>query len=227
MKRQLRLLAMVGCVTSVVCAAPSGTAPRSGATRYQAHAQRSGVDIGARLLSSEEARKTFISDLNQCCVVVELAIYPAKDAPLNVVLDSLTLRVNGSDAGTRPSSAKVVSGMLQKRARERRDVSVSPTTGIGYESGTVYDPATGRTRGGGIYTSAGVGVGVGAAGSDPGSSEKDRAVMETELEEKGLAEGEASHPVAGYLYFPVTRTKKATYELEYVLHGDSVKLTFH
>jgi hypothetical protein len=213
-------------LVSHALAAPKGTVPRSSANRYPVHAQNDGTSVGARLLSAEEARKTFVAEINRCCVVVELAIYPEKDKPIPVSLDSFTLRRVGNEAATKPSSAKVVSATLQKSAREQRDISVSPTVGVGYESGNVYDPVTGAQRRGGVYTSTGVGVGIGSKGSDPGSSEKDRAVMETELSEKGLPEGATATPVAGYLYFPISRAKKSTYQLECMLNGKNVKLNF-
>jgi hypothetical protein len=216
----------VALLVSHALAAPKGTVPRSSANRYPVHAQNDGTSVGARLLSAEEARKTFVSEINHCCVVVEFAIYPEKDKPIPVSLDSFTLRRVGNETATKPSSAKVVSATLQKSAREQRDISVSPTVGVSYESGNVYDPVTGAQRRGGVYTSTGVGVGIGSKGSDPGSSEKDRAVMETELSEKGLPEGATATPVAGYLYFPISRAKKSTYQLEYMLNGKNVKLNF-
>ena len=41
--------------------------------------------------------------------------------------------------------------------------------------------------------------------------------MQQELEEKGLPEGPAVRPVAGYLYFPFPpgKQKTVTYELQY------------
>jgi hypothetical protein len=224
--RKLWSVLIVGCLASLAFAAPKGTVPRSSASRYPVHTQSDGISIAARLLPPAEAHKTFVSDVNRCCVVLEFAIYPEKDKPLTVSLDSFTLRLTGSETAAKPSSAKVVSAMLQKKAQEQRDVSVSPTVGVGYGSGSVYDPATGTQRGGGVYTTAGVGVGIGSQGSEPASSEKDRAVMETELSEKGLPEGATAAPVAGYLYFPISRTKKATYQLEYMLNGNKVKLEF-
>ena len=226
MSRQLWSVLTVGCLASLAFAAPQGTVPRSSSSRYPAHTQGDGISIGARLLTREDARNTFVSDVNRCCVVIELAIYPEKDKPLTVSLDSFTLRLTGSETAAKPSSAKVVSATLQKKAQDQRDVSVSPTVGVGYESGSVYDPATGTQRRGGVYTTTGVAVGIGSRGGEPGSSEKDRAVMETELSEKGLPEGATTAPIAGYLFFPISRTKKTTYQLEYMLNGNKVKLAF-
>jgi hypothetical protein len=110
--------------------------------------------------------------------------------------------------------------VYQKKAQDQRDVSVSPTAGVGYGSGSGYDPATGTQRRGGVA------VTIASPGGEPGSSEKDRAVMETELNEKSLPEGATTAPVAGYLYFPISRTQMATYQLEYMLNGNKVKLAF-
>jgi hypothetical protein len=224
--RKLWSVLSVGFLVLLAFAVPRGTVPRSSAGRYPVLAEDDGISMGARLLTPEEARKIFVSDLNRCCVVVEFAIYPQKDKPVTVSLDSFSLRLNGSETAAKPSSAKVVSAALEKKAQEQRDISVSPTAGVGYGSGSVYHPATGTERRGGVYTTAGVGVGIGSRGSEPGSSEKDRAVMETELREKGLPEGATDVPVAGYLYFPISRSKKVTYELEYLRNGSKVKLKF-
>jgi hypothetical protein len=207
-------------------ASPKGTAPRSSASDYPAHAQQDGVSLGAKLLTSSEVRKTFVSDLNHCCVVFELAAYPKAGQSLAVSLDDITLRVAGTDTAAKPSSATVVSAALQKDAQGQRDVTIAPVATVGYQSGTAYDPTTGTVRGGGVYTGAGVGVGVGQRGNQTGASEKDRAVMETELREKGLPEGEANNPVAGYLYFQIPRSKTAKYELQYKLNGNTVQLNF-
>jgi hypothetical protein len=48
---------------------------------------------------------------------------------------------------------------------------------------------------------------------------------EMELTDKGLPEGKASSPVAGYLYFPVLQGKKHTpLQLNYETKGSSVIL---
>ena len=207
-------------------AAPKGTAPHSSASDYPAHAQQDGISLGAKLLTSTEVRKTFVSDLNQCCVVVELAAFPKPGQTLAVSLDDITLRVVGKDTAARPSTATVISAALQKDAQGQRDVTVAPVVTVGYQSGTTYDPTTGTVRGGGLYTGAGVGVGVGQRDNQPGASEKDRSVMETELREKGLPEGDANNPVAGYVYFQIPKSKNAKYELQCKVNGNTVQISF-
>ncbi len=222
MTRTIWLVLMAGCLTA--WAAPRGTVPRAMATQYPAHAELDGVGVGAKLLSRDEARKAFVSDVNDCCLVVEIALYPRKDRAVDVSLNDLTLRQIGSETAAKPSSAKLIAATLQKSSRAKRDISVYPSTEIGYGSGPAYDPNTGTQRAGGVYTRTGVGVGIGSAGA--GATDKDRSTMEMELSEKGLPEGSATAPVAGYVYFPIHSTKKKVgYELSYVVSGNKVVLS--
>lgn len=212
------LLSMIG----TAFAAPKGTVPKSNPLSYPAHGEHDGVAIGAKVLTSAEVRKTFTTDVKRCCVVVEVAMYPRKDKPSEVSLDDFVLQVKNTDTAAKPSSPKVIARKLQKKAQDQRDVTVAPSVGVGYGS-NAYDPVYGPQRGG-VYTTAGVGVGVGGRGNQPGSSEKDRAAMETELGEKGLPEGTAGAPIAGYLYFSLPREKKAIYELQYLIDGKKTLL---
>jgi hypothetical protein len=102
---------------------------------------------------------------------------------------------------------------------------VVTSANIGRES--VYDPATGR-RGSVVYTGAGVGVGVGKSGGppDPLVTDRGRAAIQEELEEKSLPEGKATSAVAGYLYFPRSRgkAKNAPMELTYSGATNQLKL---
>ena len=201
----------------VVASGPRGTVPKVSANRYPSHAEKDGVGVGAALLTSDEVRKTFVSEVNRCCVVVEVAFYPAKDKPQAVSLDDFSVRVTGAETAVKPSSAKVVAASIQKSAESQRDITISPSVGIGYESG----PYGGH----GTYETVGVAVGVSEPGSHSGSSERDRDTMTTELSEKGLPEGTASAPVAGYLYFSLTKTKNTTLQLDCLLNGNRVSLT--
>ncbi len=212
-------LLLAGCL---LAGTPKGTVPRGDASRYPASAQRDGIGVGAIMLTPEQVKRAFASDISRCCVVIEVAVYPEKDKPLDVSLGDFTLRVPGTDTAARPSSARTLAAVLQKSAPSQRDITVYPSVGIGYESGPrVYDPVTGGTRGGGVRTSAGVGVGVGD--SRPASTDRDRDVMELELGDKALPEGMASDAVSGYLYFQLP-LKKRTYELEYTLKGNKLVL---
>ena len=228
MKLRTCIAAVLICVLSLSAEAPRGTVPRATADRYPVHAGQSGVTVGVTLLTPDQVRNTFASDVNRCCLVVEVALYPPKDSTVGVSLNDFVLRVTGTEVAVKPSGAKVLAAKLQKKAASPhdRDITIVPTTSVGYESGG-YDPVTGQRRGGGVFTSTGIGVGVGGSQPQPGSTDVDRNTMELELGEKGLPEGEASAPVAGYLYFslPKTKDKKATHQLEYTVNGSKVVLT--
>jgi hypothetical protein len=205
---------------------PKGIAPRDTAEKYPAHAQHEGVAIGAKLLTAEEARKTFVSNVDACCLVLEVGLYPQKDKPLDVSFDDFKLRVVGTDTAERPQTAWQVASSIQKRKDSQHDVTVAPTASVGYESGTYIDPVTGQPRRvHGVYTSAGVGVGVDPSGSPSAAADHELEVMKAEFKEKGLVEGSASLPVAGYLYFPIPKKKKdAKLALEYTINEEKVTL---
>ena len=212
---------------SAAIAGPRGTVPRPSAAQYPLHVQENGVSLGAKLLTREEARKAFVSDVNRCCIVLEIALYPSQASSLNVSLNDFALRLKNAASATKPSSPKIVAASIQQKAAGDRDIAVYPSTGVGYESGTAYDPVTGTPRrAGGVYTQVGVGVAVGGS-NGPGVSDSDRAVMETELTEKGLSEGSTSAAVAGHVYFPVSPKKKGDYQLEYVVEGKKLVVPVH
>jgi hypothetical protein len=204
---------------------PRGSVPRSSAARYHSHAQSDGTIVGADILTPKQVGKAFVSDLNRCCIVVEFAFYPGKGKdPHDLSLDDFALYISGSDIGTKPRSATVVAASLQKKAGSGLPVAVHGGATVGYESGTYTDPNTGQpTRVHGVYT--GTEVSVSDAKPAPGSTDRDRQVMEKELDEKGLPVGKAAAPVAGYLYFSIHDRKKDTkYQLEFNFNGEKLVL---
>src|SRR5215469_6356575 len=84
MQLRMILAAALICAISVYAAAPKGTVPRASADSYPAHTVHDGLSVGATLLTSDQVRKAFISDLNRCCLVVEVALYPEKDGSVQV-----------------------------------------------------------------------------------------------------------------------------------------------
>jgi hypothetical protein len=206
---------------SLCSASPRGTAPRASADRYAVNAQHDGVSIGARFVTAEEARKNFVADVNACCLVVEVAIYPQKDTPLNIDASDFTLSIVDTSIAAKPESAKVVAASLQKKNDSSRNVNVASSAGVGYESGTYVD-ANGQTQHvHGVTTSGGVAVAAGPEATGPA----DRDAMETELTEKGLPEGTVSAPASGYLYLAIRKKKKdAKLLLEYTLNDTKLAL---
>ncbi|HXN21506.1 MAG TPA: hypothetical protein VOA41_02040 [Candidatus Dormibacteraeota bacterium] len=220
MNRATCIAIALASAASLSAAGQKGIAPRPSPNHYAAHAQRDAIGIGAHLLTAQQARDKFVSNLNRCCLIVELAFYPEKEKPANISLTDLSLLVDGVERPLNPSTPKVVAAALQQDAESQRDISVYPVIGVGYASG----PGPNK----GVYTTVGVDFAVRTGGSS-GSSPRDRDTMETELSEKGLPEGAASAPVAGYVYFPYTPSRKknakAKVQLQYVLNGNKVLIT--
>ena len=101
----LVLISVLICVSSSIAQTHSGAVPRSAVTDYATHASQDDVQIGASLLTHKELKKIFATDVNQCCLVVEVAFYPAKDPKDNkdhfvkISLDDFMLRETGMEVG--------------------------------------------------------------------------------------------------------------------------------
>jgi hypothetical protein len=194
-----------------------GAAPRASAAKYRSHVEKDGFGVGAELLTKKEASDTFATDLNRCCLVVLVSVYPKKGEPVELSLADFTLQEVGSDKLIRPESPTTIAAMLERKKNPGGGVDVATTTGVGYESGTYTDPTTGRpVHVRGVSTNAGVAVTAGGNSVPPDVAGHDRDVMEWELAEKGLPLDKATIPIAGYLYFPVPKPSKgAKYQLTY------------
>lgn len=222
-----RLIAIAACAVSAVLVAFAGTDPAVSPSQYPAHTGRDGTSIGARLLTLDQVHHEIVSDLKQCCLVVEIAIYPAGNKPLPVSADDFALRISGSDEVAKPASSRLIASILEKKGEPARDVSASGSVGVGYETSAGRDPYGGTQRVSGVSKEAEVGVGVGGSGATPVPPDANRMSLELELSGKGLPEGNTAAPVAGYLYFPLStkkQKKSPSYQLEYTLGGQKLAL---
>jgi hypothetical protein len=226
------------CVSSSIAQTHNGAVPRSAATDYAVHASQDDVQIGASLLTHKELKKIFATDVNQCCLVVEVALYPAKDPKDNkdhfvkISPDDFMLREAGMELGTRPSTPDVLAARLEVQPvapdREHRP-GVSSSSDIGYER-TTQQNGPERTTSGGVVQRSSVGVGIPIGGSggsrlpEGRTPESNRRAIEAELTEKSLPETSAWEPVAGYLYFSMPKKKKGGYELVYMAGEKKVVL---
>lgn len=208
-----------------------GTIPRPDPTSYPAYGMQNGIQVGAALLSHKDTKKVLATDVNQCCLVVEVALYPPKDNFVKISLDDFMLREVGKDVGIGPSGADVLAARLEviptAPDREHRG-GLSTSSDVGYErtSNPNQNNTPGQTQStrGGIYQRESVGVGIPMGGKNPSpeaaAASGNRNAIEAELKEKGLPEISAWEPVAGYLYFSVPKKSKNGYELVYTAAED-------
>jgi hypothetical protein len=212
----------------------SGIRPRESSADYTAHQKVPGAIVAAALVPPDQVKKLFAADLNAGgYLVIEVAIYPEGGAEIDVSSGDFLLRVGSNPAIVRNASARAIAAALQRKSappeiRRKNDINVYPSATIGYESGT---DGYGRRRSG-VYTAAGVGVGVGddpraSAPPRPASTDRDRTTMEQELADKALPEGKTTRTVAGYLYFPnpTAKQRNAAYEITWYGSDRQVHLT--
>ncbi len=220
------------CMSSSFAQTHRGTVPRSAATDYAAHASQENIQVGASLLTHKELKKIFATDVNQCCLVVEVSFYPAKDNFVKISLDDFMLREAGMELGVKPSTPDVLSARLEVQPvqpdREHRP-GVTSGSDIGYERTTQQNGPERSTSGGVVQRSrVGIGIPVGGGGGsrlpEGRNAEGNRRAIEAELTEKALPEITAWEPVAGYLYFSVPKKKKGGYELVYMAGDKKVVL---
>ncbi len=189
--------------------------PRPEAADYPVSRQQQQFSVGARLLSPKEVEQRFSTPLGKRYIVVEVGVYPADAQALNLRLDGFTLRAGNDDQAFFPATPDdVLTDLFPRYEARQRDVRVYPSVGVGYESG-----------GWGRGVSTGVGVGVGS-GPYPrrGMPGSNRRVMQTELREKALPQGNLTQPAAGYLYFPLTGKRASNYTLELTRNGELTSL---
>jgi hypothetical protein len=193
--------------------ASDGLRPRSSPADYAAQAEDKGVKIAAEVVSLDDVRNMFSTDLSSY-VVVEVAVWPgSKSVDLSGV--DFALKLDSSRNPLRPVSARTISGVLQRKGQSRRDdIVLYPSVGV----------TTGTW---GTGTNVGVGVGMGGGAPGPASTDQDRRTMQMELEERGLPDTIVQKPVAGYLFFPAgSKNRKLTsVELIYDSDAANIKMT--
>ncbi|HEU4413671.1 MAG TPA: hypothetical protein VFT65_02725 [Candidatus Angelobacter sp.] len=225
-RKQSAVLSLI-CATCIFAQSPRGTVPRPDASRYPAHAENHGLQIGAVELTKKEVKKAFFTDVNQCCVVVEVALYPAKDKAMKIALQDFTLREPGKTDGAQLSDAGVLAGRLELRplppdSEHRPGVEIEEGVGARRGPGENGDPRQHKTVTEDHRVS--VGIPVGGDPQSPAAEGTFRKAIEDELQEKMLPAATDGAPVSGYLYFAVPRKNKGDYELVYTINEEKIVL---
>ena len=203
----------------------AGIRPRDNSADYPAHEKAGGITVAAVVVPPDQVRKIFATDLNRAgYIVAEVAVYPENGQVVDLSSADFLLRIDSETV--RPIGGSAIAAILAKHEHNPMrpdDVTVVTTASFGRAS--VSDPATGR-RGKASYSDTSVGVGVGWSGTaNRAAMDRDRAVIEQEIEAKSLPEGKATSPVAGYLFFPRPRGKAKNATLELTYSGSSGHLT--
>jgi hypothetical protein len=220
MRTALASLAILTLFTIAIADSPHGLKPRTTASNYPVFQQHPTVALGAEQLSQKQVQHAFATELDKRYIVVEVGVFPSKDGSIKLNTNDFMLHVAGTSQVLRPAAPETIAQVLYKKPAKSHDVTVTPVTSVGYETGgrDIY----GNRSGSGVTTSTGAIVGI--SNDKKGGTEGDRKTMETELRDKALPQGEVIQPVSGYLYFPISSSKKVKYELEYSANGQVVRL---
>lgn len=221
-------------------AGQQGTVPRVSAEKYAAHAENSGVKIGAARLSSGQVTKAFsldktlARDVTENLIVLEVGLYPAKDGSLDVALDNFALRVSGQGDAVKASAPTTAVADIpyyvqlgETSGGGGGGIMSAPRPQVDSPTGVNRDPITGMPRRNVGIRPPGtdIGAGVGGGGqSGQASLPPERKDLASKMTEKSLPQGKAAAPVSGYLYFSVETKKGEKYQLEYTVNGKSVVL---
>jgi len=197
---------------------PIGVHPRSPAD-YAVSAQLSGATFAASILSSDQVKHIFTADISKRYLVIEVACFPGSNASLDIHPDDFLVKTGTKGEFVHPADGVTVASVIQGKNSPPPPSrsTVHTEAGVGYQTGT---DAYGR-RVHSVYTEAGASVGPDTnppPDPRPGSTPQDRQNLEYQLMDRGLGEGRATAPVAGYLYFPAASLKKSlanTYQLQY------------
>ncbi len=245
MNKSIQILSFLLLSGIFVLAGSDGTQPLSNVGKYPVSVEKDSYSLGARLLSEKEVLQRFVTPLEGKYVVVEVAMYPGIN-DIEVDNRNFELRIDGFDRSFRPEEPSRIAIGQQRTTKPRRQIGIVPYGNIEYESGRghypdhrrlprrsdrrdVEDPDWDRRDPnrrygyGGLRTVVGVGI---VLDRQPGvSSDQDRYVMETELQDKSLPQGFVGSPVAGHLYFAVGEYReKAEHRLEYRGNGETAVL---
>lgn len=221
-------LTIAATLATLVSASDTGTPPRPNSSDYPVSRQAKSATIGAVLLTPDQVKRIFPSDVNKKYVVVEVGVYPQAGESVDIKSLDFGLKF-GADVVRYPATPQEIADAWRENRSDPiipgHGVNVTTETGVAYGSGV--DPATGqRTHGTSTYEGVGVGVGGPAANAPPPPPRYNPDTVEAVAREKALPQGKAADPVAGYLYFPVPskKHKNDALELKYSKDGSSVTL---
>jgi len=221
------LLASV-VVALIVWADDRGLHPRPTPNDYPAHQTVDGVTIAAAVLTPEQVKKRFATDLNRGYLVVEVAVFPEPGHEIEMAARDFLARFGADTDTQRPLSTQAIAARLGKKdpgppstpdALSKVHVYTAET--VGYEKGPY-----GR---GGVYTATTTGVEVGNSPAPPPQappSGMTHSDVERELDSMALPEGKLREEIAGYLYFAKpTKAKASPLHLTWYGPQEKVELT--
>jgi hypothetical protein len=200
-----RLIPMIATVAAI-CVGGQGVHPRPRPEDYQARKNCGGFTLAASVLTPDQVKKRFATNLNHGYIAVEVAVFLDKGHDATMAAKDFMARFGTNSEIQRPASPQVIAARLGKEYKPPKTLDVPgnghvhATETVGYEHGS---GSNGRGTNG-VYTATTVGVGDAPyppPSTQPTSAPMDRAAIQAEMEELSLPEGTLTEDAAGYLCF--------------------------
>jgi hypothetical protein len=202
----MRLSPVFFGVALLAHASDQGLPPRPGPTDYPARTATDFAAFAAEVMPARLIERTFTSDIAKNYIVVEVAIYPQNGKTFEV--DWLNFGLKAGGTVVRPEKPRDVAEPWQGNTRVP-DKPVTVITDTGVTIAHTSDPVYGKRTSVGTYESVGVTNDPRAASSptprDPGP---DPQIVEKRIAESMLPKGPSDVPIAGYLFFPKSNSKR-------------------
>ncbi len=225
-----------GAIMAIVAAAAlwageHGIHPRPTPDDYPARETAKGFTLAAAVLTPEQVKKRFATDLNKGYIAVEVGVFPEKDHEVTLAAKDFMARFGAESEIERPMSPQTIAARLGKKDANPTNpdvpskVHVYTAETVGYEHGTAGP--NGRSQGG-VYTGTTTGVGVGDPPYPPppaqtSSSGMDRTSIQLELDDFSLPEHAITEDTGGYLYFAKPAKGKSA-PLHLIYYGEQGKI---
>jgi hypothetical protein len=206
------------CVATLACA--QGTTPKPSSAGYTAHGKSGEIAIGAEYMvhSFGSGEQMFLAENY---LVVEVALYPPKDATITVDLAHFGLRINGKKATILPQPPSMAAASLNHPewvTHPTMDLGAGPIgVGLGYPPNRAPFP-------GGPAPSRGP---VPPRAPDPGNrSGVERKTVNAAdlLVQLALPADPHKGPISGFVYFPFTAKPGSIKSLDLVWDDAVLKL---
>jgi hypothetical protein len=200
------------------------TEPKDKAAAYPAHATAGNISIGADYLvhSIPAGNQTFLA---RDYLVVEVAVFPGKDAPVEIGGNTFALRISGKKLVLTPDSPGFVAASLRYPDWEMHPRGEA-SAGVG-DTGVVLGrpPAVGRFPGDPTPTQNRLPQPPKAPDDRNGIEQQEPEPAEVVIARTALPEGATARPVSGFLYFPYKGKTKSIKSLELVFRDKSGTVT--
>jgi hypothetical protein len=207
-------------LTSLAAGDDTGLPPRATPSDYPVHDNVKTAVLAAAIVPPAQVKKIFSTDIGKRFIVVEVAVYPEPGHNFDIDLFDFALRTG--DQLLHAAKPGDMATPWQDKGGQPGNRGPTITTESGVVVNRETDPITGRPR-----TSVGTYEGVSASNYPPPNNPApppDPGAIQAKTRDMALPEGATRIPVAGFLYFRQSGSKRDSLTLSYSTDDVSIDL---